>query len=94
MEWNDIYDENRILTGRRHLRGTPWLPGEFGLVVCVWVYDGRGNILLTRRAPEKVFAGTLLSVEQATKVVNKYQNEAYTTSPLESPYRDRGESLD
>ena len=39
-------------------------------------------------------AGTLLSVEQATKVVNKYQNEAYTTSPLESPYRDRGESLD
>ena len=39
-------------------------------------------------------AGTLLSVEQATKVVNKYQHEAYTTSPLESPYRDRGESLD
>lgn len=58
MEYNDIYDANRILTGRRHLRGTPWLPGEFGLVVCVWVYDGRGNILLTRRAPEKVFAGT------------------------------------
>jgi iron only hydrogenase large subunit-like protein len=39
-------------------------------------------------------AGTLLSVEQATKVVGKYQQEAYTTSPLESPYRDRGESLD
>ena len=39
-------------------------------------------------------AGTLLSVDQATKVVNKYQHEAYTTSPLESPYRDRGESLD
>ena len=58
MEYNDIYDENRILTGRRHLRGTPWLPGEFGLVVCVWVYDGGGNILLTRRAPGKSFAGT------------------------------------
>ena len=27
-------------------------------MVCVWVCDGKGNILLTRRAPEKSFAGT------------------------------------
>lgn len=58
MELNDIYDENRNLTGRVHRRGTPWHPGEYGLVVCVWVYDGRGRLLLTRRAPEKSFAGT------------------------------------
>ena len=58
MEWNDIYNEDRVCTGRRHLRGTPWHDGEYGLVVCVWVYDGRGNILLTRRAPGKSFAGT------------------------------------
>lgn len=57
-EWNDIYDENRIPTGRVHLRGTPWAPGEFGLVVCVWVYDGHGHILLTRRAKGKSFQGT------------------------------------
>lgn len=58
MEFNDIYDENRNLTGRVHRRGTRWKPGEFGLVVCVWVYDGKGNLLLTRRAPGKSFAGT------------------------------------
>ncbi len=58
MEWNDIYDEKRNLTGRLHQRGTPWQPGEFGVVVCVWVYDGYGHLLLTRRAPEKSFAGT------------------------------------
>ena len=58
MEWNDVYDENRNLTGRRHRRGEAWKRGEFGLVVCVWVYDGKGNILLTRRAPGKSFAGT------------------------------------
>lgn len=57
-EWNDIYDADRRKTGKRHLRGTRWLPGQYGLVVCIWVYDGRGNILLTRRAPEKSFAGT------------------------------------
>lgn len=58
LEWNDIYDEHRNLTGRVHQRGTPWGKGEYGLVVCVWVYDGRGHLLLTRRAPEKSFAGT------------------------------------
>lgn len=57
-EYNDIYDENRNLTGRIHLRGTAWQKGEYGLVVCVWVYDGKGNLLLTRRAKEKSFAGT------------------------------------
>jgi mutator protein MutT len=57
-EYNDIYDVNRNLTGRTHRRGTPWKKGEYGLVVCVWIYDGNGNVLLTRRAPEKSFAGT------------------------------------
>ena len=58
MEYNDIYDRNRRRTGRLHLRGTRWRRGEYGLVVCVWVYDGKGRVLLTKRAPEKSFAGT------------------------------------
>ena len=58
MEWNDIYDKSRRLTGRLHRRGSPWRDGEFGLVVCVWVYDGEGKLLLTRRAKGKSFAGT------------------------------------
>ena len=31
MEWNDIYDKERHLTGRVHLRGTRWKKGEYGL---------------------------------------------------------------
>ena len=58
MEFNDVYDKNRNLTGKLHKRGARWKFGEYGLVVCVWVYDGKGNILLTRRAPGKSFAGT------------------------------------
>ena len=58
MEFNDIYDAHRNLTGRVHQRGTAWQPGEYGVVVCVWVYDGRGHFLLTRRAKGKSFAGT------------------------------------
>ena len=40
------------------MRGTPWHFGEYGLVVCVWIYDGSGKLLLTKRAPEKSFGGT------------------------------------
>ena len=58
MEFNDIYDKNRRPTGRVHKRGTKWNPGEYGLVVCVWVYDGKGKLLLTRRAKEKSHPGT------------------------------------
>ena len=58
MELNDVYDKDRNLTGRVHRRGDPWKDGEYGMVVCVWVYDGEGKLLLTRRAPEKVFGGT------------------------------------
>lgn len=58
MEFNDIYDAEGNPTGRVHRRGAPWKKGEYGLVVCVWVYDGCGNILMTRRAPQKSFAGT------------------------------------
>ena len=58
MELNDIYDENRCLTGRVHRRNTRWASGEYGLVVCVWVYDGRGHLLMTRRAMEKSYPHT------------------------------------
>ena len=39
-------------------------------------------------------AGTLLPVDLAAKVVGRYQSEAVTGSPTDSPYRDRGEDLD
>ena len=58
VELLDIYDKNRQRTGKIRPRGEQRQPGEYGLVVCVWVYDGRGKLLLTRRAPEKSFAGT------------------------------------
>ena len=58
VELNDVYDKNRKKTGRVHRRGSSWRYGEYGLVVCVWIYDGKGNVLLTKRAPEKSFGGT------------------------------------
>lgn len=67
VEYNDVYDKNRVPLGRVHRRGTHWKMGEYGLVVCVWVYDGKGNILLTRRAPGKSYAGTWENTGGAVK---------------------------
>ncbi len=53
MEYNDLYDENRQPLGRRICRGEKWGPGEYILVVCCWVTDGRDRLLLTKRSPEK-----------------------------------------
>ena len=68
LEFNDVYDHRRNLTGRVHRRGARWKMGDFGLVVCVWVYDGKGNLLLTRRAPGKSFAGTWENTGGAAKM--------------------------
>lgn len=39
-------------------------------------------------------AGTLLPVDLAAKVVGRYQTEAETVSPLSSPYRNEGKTLE
>lgn len=51
----DIYDEKRNLTGRLHRRGDPLQPGDYHLVVHVWIVNGRGEFLLTKRSPNKGF---------------------------------------
>lgn len=51
----DIYDKNRNLTGRTHVRGEDLLPGEYHLVVHVWIRNSLGQFLMTRRSPNKGF---------------------------------------
>lgn len=51
----DVYDESRKRTGRSHRRGDPLKPGEYHLVVHVWILNSKGEFLLTRRAPNKGF---------------------------------------
>ena len=53
MEYLDIYDENKKLTGRRTVRGERRGKGEYVLGVVVWIVNGRGELLITLRSPEK-----------------------------------------
>ena len=51
----DVYDENRNLTGDTHRRGDDLSPGEYHLVVHVWIRNRRGQFLMTQRSPNKGF---------------------------------------
>lgn len=54
MELVDLYDEQRRPTGRLHRRGAYIQKGDYVLVACAWIGDGKGRVLLTLRAPEKL----------------------------------------
>lgn len=51
----DVYDGDRNLTGRFHRRGDPLAPGDYHLVVHVWIRNSQGDFLLTKRSPNKGF---------------------------------------
>lgn len=55
MELWDIYDENRIATGRTHVRGVPLEKGDYHLIADVWTVNLKNQILLTRRHPDKPY---------------------------------------
>ena len=51
----DIYDADRVKTGRTHRRGDPIPPGDYHLGVFVWIRSGE-KYFITQRAPEKEVA--------------------------------------
>ena len=50
-EYWDIYDADRQKKRGTHLRGKPLADGDYHLVVNIWVYNSRGQVLLTQRHP-------------------------------------------
>ena len=56
MELIDVYDRNGNRTGKVVERGTPLLEGEYILAVGMWIVNGKNEIFLTKRSPEKSYA--------------------------------------
>lgn len=51
-QW-DVYDADRKKTGRIHRRGDDLAPGDYHLVVHVWIRNTAGKYLMTRRSANK-----------------------------------------
>lgn len=54
MELWDVYDVNRKPLNRKHTRGVPMRSGEYHLTAFVWIFNSAGQVLLTKRSPEKM----------------------------------------
>lgn len=53
MEYWDLYDDNRELTGKTILRGDPIPQGFYHLVVHVCIFNSKGEMLIQQRHPFK-----------------------------------------
>lgn len=54
VEYWDVFDQNGRKTGKKVQRGTEVLkPGEYHLVVHIWVVSSDGRILIQRRSSER-----------------------------------------
>ena len=53
MEVLDIYDKNRVKTGRTHIRGEKLANGDFHIVVFIAVFNNAGKMLIQQRQPFK-----------------------------------------
>ena len=53
MELWDLYNENRELLGRDHIRGEEIPEGCYHLVVHVWIRNSKGEYLISRRSANR-----------------------------------------
>ncbi len=49
----DIFDAARKPLGYTRARSEPLLPGEYKIVVGIWIVNGQGQLLITRRSLKK-----------------------------------------
>lgn len=82
MELWDIYDANRVKTGRMHERGKPLPEGEYHLVVSIWIVNNRQEILIAKRHPDKHYpnlwecpGGSALAGESSLEAALREVNE-------------------
>jgi 8-oxo-dGTP pyrophosphatase MutT (NUDIX family) len=55
MEYWDLYDGERNKLPAQHIRGERLERGLYHIVVHVWIVNGKNELLLTQRHPDKTF---------------------------------------
>ena len=49
----DLYDADRCLTGESHIRGQQIPEGRYHIAVHVWIYNSKGQFLISQRAASR-----------------------------------------
>ncbi len=53
MELWDLYDENRIKTGKTKIRGDKFEDGEYHIVIHLFIFNEKNELLIQQRAEDK-----------------------------------------
>lgn len=53
MEFIDLYDEDKVLTGEKIVRGEPMPNGRYRLSIHIWIMNDKGEIYIQKRASER-----------------------------------------
>ena len=85
----DIVDANGQKTGRFHERGKPMNPGDYHLSVSVWIVNGQGEFLISKRSPD-ARAGNMWETTGGSAVAG----EDAITAALREVKEELGVSLD
>ncbi len=82
LELWDVLDQNGNKTGKTIRRGEPFNPGEYHLVVFAFLKNLKGEFLISKRAPTKMFpnhwefpAGSALSGETSLEAIIRETKE-------------------
>ncbi len=55
IELWDLYDKDKNLLGKLHERGKKISEGEYHLVSQIWIINSKGEVLISKRHPDKIF---------------------------------------
>lgn len=92
MELWDLYNENRELIGRDHIRGEEIPQGCYHLVVHVWIRNSKGEYLISQRSADRpslplmweCVGGSVLKGEDSlTGAIREVQEEVGVLLPVE-----------
>lgn len=92
MELWDLYNENRELTGRDHVRGEEVPQGYYHLVVHIWIRNSKGEYLISQRSADRptsplmweCVGGSVIKGEDSlTGALRETQEEVGLTLPPE-----------
>lgn len=53
-EFWDIVDEHGNKTGNLHERGKPMQKGEYHLSISIWIFNSKGEFLISKRTPTQI----------------------------------------
>ena len=83
MEYSDVYDKDRKITGKTVVKGDKLTPGEYYLAVHVWIMNNEGQFLIQKRASTVLYNPNMWSLTSGAVIAGEDSYGACVREVLE-----------